>query len=631
MKIRRGPFLVAALFLAAGLVALPRLVSAQEAPNPQDTPNPQETGNAQVPDPPSRVARISFLSGSVSFEPNGSDDWGNAVLNRPMTVGDRIWTDAGARAELEIGAATIHLGERTALSFLNLDDRTVQIRLAEGHVNFRVRELGSDEVYELDTPNLVFTVTQAVDFRVDVNENGDATSIASFSGEGEVMAGGQDYKLAAGERGDFRGLEQVQFTSGQAPEPDDLDRWANQRDLRAETSASARYVSPETPGYEDLDQNGSWQDVPDYGPVWYPSVYAGWAPYRYGHWVWVSPWGWTWVDDASWGFVPFHYGRWAFIGGAWGWCPGPFFARPIFAPALVGFFGGPRFGFGFGFGPPVAWFPLGFREPFFPWFRHSPAFLARINFAGAFIRDGRVLNRGVGAFNFVHARNAAAVTAVSQRAFVNGESVGRASVRVNSEMLRGARVTSLAGVGPNRFSVMGAAARGRVSVPPSAIQNRAVMSRTLAGQRPSYAARSANQAVRPPWARNSAAASGARSSLSQDRGAAGSRSMDRPASSGRAYDSRNSYGGQNRSYSSGQAQRYAAPPSRSSYASGAAPRSYSPPSRAYSAPSRSYSPPSRSYSAPSRSYSAPHSSGGSSRGSSHGGSSHGGGSRGGRR
>src|SRR3974390_586891 len=97
-------------------------------------------------------------------------------------------------------------------------------------------------------------------------------------------------------------------------------------------------------GYEDLDSAGQWRYVANYGTVWVPTaVPAGWAPYRYGHWVWIAPWGWTWVDDASWGFAPFHYGRWVYAGGAWGWAPGPVYVAPVYAPALVAWFGGPTF------------------------------------------------------------------------------------------------------------------------------------------------------------------------------------------------------------------------------------------------------------------------------------------------
>jgi len=41
-------------------------------------------------DPPSRVARLSFTDGQVSFSPAGTDDWVGAELNRPMTTGDKL-------------------------------------------------------------------------------------------------------------------------------------------------------------------------------------------------------------------------------------------------------------------------------------------------------------------------------------------------------------------------------------------------------------------------------------------------------------------------------------------------------------------------------------------------------------
>lgn len=74
------------------------------------------------------------------------------------------------------------------------------------------------------------------------------------------------------------------------------------------------------------------------------------------------------MDDAPWGFAPFHYGRWAYINGYWGWCPGPYYVRPVYAPAFVAFVGGHHFGFAFGFGhsyAPVGWFPLAPGEVFF--------------------------------------------------------------------------------------------------------------------------------------------------------------------------------------------------------------------------------------------------------------------------
>ncbi len=147
-------------------------------------------------------------------------------------------------------------------------------------------------------------------------------------------------------------------------------------------SAAALFVPPEMTGVEDLDRHGRWQQHPEYGAVWSPSVVAvDWAPYRYGQWVWLRPWGWTWVDDAPWGFAPFHYGRWLWWGKRWCWAPGPKVARPVFAPALVGWVGGPQFSVVVGSRPVPAmgWLPLGPRDPYRPPYSASPGHLKRLN------------------------------------------------------------------------------------------------------------------------------------------------------------------------------------------------------------------------------------------------------------
>jgi hypothetical protein len=48
---------------------------------------------AQAVDPPSRVARIAFSAGPVSFQPASVDQWADASLNYPMTTGDSLYTD----------------------------------------------------------------------------------------------------------------------------------------------------------------------------------------------------------------------------------------------------------------------------------------------------------------------------------------------------------------------------------------------------------------------------------------------------------------------------------------------------------------------------------------------------------
>jgi len=80
-------------------------------------------------DPPSRAARLSYTGGAVSFEPAGTDDWVTVVTNRPITTGDKLWTDRDGRAELRFSSTAVRLGSETGFSFLNLDDRSAQIRV----------------------------------------------------------------------------------------------------------------------------------------------------------------------------------------------------------------------------------------------------------------------------------------------------------------------------------------------------------------------------------------------------------------------------------------------------------------------------------------------------------------------
>jgi hypothetical protein len=157
------------------------------------------------------------------------------------------------------------------------------------------------------------------------------------------------------------------------------------RDRGDDRNASTRYVSPEMTGVEDLDRHGRWEQSDEYGALWIPrGVAVGWAPYSTGHWVWISPWGWTWVDDAPWGFAPFHYGRWVYHRSNWCWTPGARVYRPVYAPALVAWVGGPRVSVSVSIGGPVVgWFPLAPREAYVPSYRVSPRYAREVNHSHA--------------------------------------------------------------------------------------------------------------------------------------------------------------------------------------------------------------------------------------------------------
>jgi len=287
--------------------------------------------------------------------------------------------------------------------------------------------------------------------------------------------------VKAGEHYDVSGAEgNVNVASAPAVEADNLDKWAQQRDLSEDNSTSSRYVNRDVVGYSDLDDYGTWKQDPEYGNVWTPNnVSPDWAPYSNGYWSYVGPWGWTWVDYAPWGFAPFHYGRWVYAGGYWGWAPGPVWAYPYYGPAFVGFLGGFGFGVGFGWGWGHAWFPLGWGEPFHPWYHCGVGYWRNVNIHNTYIHNFNTNPRGYRNFNYAYAHNTHAVTTASHEAFTRGQAINRSSQHLTEASLRNAQVTNRINGAPTRTSALGAAnARGNVARPSSGIANRNVMART---------------------------------------------------------------------------------------------------------------------------------------------------------
>ncbi len=456
-------------------------------------------------DPPSRVARLGYMQGSISFQPAGESEWVEAAHNRPLTTGDQLWADRDSRAELNLGSAVIDLNSNTGISFLNLDDRTAQIQLSSGSISVRVRDLDRDEVFEIDTPNQAFSIFRPGRYRVEASEDGQYTVVSIREGEGESTGNGQTYTVHAGQRATFEGTDRLNANVEQLGDPDDFDNWTYARDHRYESSPSARYVSHQVVGYEDLDDNGDWSPDPSYGNVWYPRVNAGWAPYRDGHWAWIDPWGWTWVDDEPWGYAPFHYGRWVSIRGRWGWVPGPVEVRPVYAPALVVFVGG-----GGHFGGNMGWFPLGPREVYVPSYPVSRGYVNRVNVSNTTVNVTQVTNvynttvvnktTVINNVTYVNKNVSGAVTAVPQQAFSSGQPVNRVAVPVNTRELASAPVNARAVVAPTSNSVLGVHSNtaNRVAAPPAAVANRAVVAKVTPPPAPvSFAARQQVMAAHP--------------------------------------------------------------------------------------------------------------------------------------
>ena len=468
----------------------------------------------QVPDPPTRVARLNFAQGSVSFQPGGEGDWVDAVPNRPLTSGDNLWTDRGSRAELHVGSTAIRLGHETSVTFLDLDDHNLQLRVAAGTLMVRLLHMDDDDLVEIDTPNVAFQVTRPGEFRVFVDPDGHSTILDDDNGRGQVITGGNEYTVVAGQEAVFTGDENVSYELDPLPDPDDFDRWAFDRDRREDQCRSANYVSREMTGYEDLDDYGTWSYAGSYGPVWIPTnMPVGWAPYRFGHWAYVAPWGWTWVDDSPWGLAPFHYGRWAVVNGGWAWVPGPVAVHPVYAPALVAFVGGGGFNLSvsFGGGAGVAWFPLAPGEVFVPSYHVSRNYVTQVNVTNTVVNVTKVTNvynyyttnttvnntTVVNRITYVNQTAPNAVTAVSRETFVNARPVAKNVVAVQPQAIAQAPVTHMVAVEPVKTSVVGAGKPTAVA-PPPAVMNRQVVAQRIPAQPPTpFAQRQDKLVVRP--------------------------------------------------------------------------------------------------------------------------------------
>ena len=318
------------------------------------------------------VARVSLIHGDVSTQRGDSGDWSAAVLNQPLMTGDKVSTGEGARAEIQLDFANVlRLSSNAKANIANLTQKSIQIQLSEGLASYSVSK-DSEAEPEIDTPNVsVHPAHHDGVFRVEVRPDGD-TIVIVRQGEAQIATPQGSTEIRSGEMATVRGnADSAQYRISSAPDRDDWDRWNSDRDHMIRDAGSWRHTNRYYTGAQDLEANGHWRHVDDYGDVWYPNESSDWAPYRNGNWVYEPYYGWTWVGYEPWGWAPYHYGRWMWAGGAWGWWPGPAYGyRPFWSPAYVSFWGwGGGFGFGVGFGGwgGFGWLPLGPCDWFHPW------------------------------------------------------------------------------------------------------------------------------------------------------------------------------------------------------------------------------------------------------------------------
>jgi hypothetical protein len=369
----------------------------------------QSTPAATPQDKPPGVARISTIRGDVSIQRGDSADWVAAAQNTPVMPGDKVSTGQDALSELQLDYANIlRLSSQSVANVTTLDNAQIQIQLAQGLAFYTILK-GAEANAEIDTPNVALHPRGEGEFRIQVNPAGE-TVVMVRKGEADLSTSEGSTRVHKDQMITIHGTgADAQYQIAEAPSKDSWDKYNEDRDKSISSAQSWAHVDPYYTGAGDLDANGQWVNVPDYGWVWVPTVAPDWAPYRDGNWVWEPYYGWTWASYEPWGWAPYHYGRWFSYRNSWAWWPGSITRgyRPIWAPAYVSFFGfgagrfGLSFGFGFGFGS-IGWLPIGPCDPYFPWYG---GFGTRFGFADLFRFHNHDYFRGYpGAFGPLAAR-----------------------------------------------------------------------------------------------------------------------------------------------------------------------------------------------------------------------------------
>ncbi len=409
-------------------------------------------------EPPGRVGRIADAGGELYLAPQDApDQWVPIGQNYPVTTGDNLWAGRDSRAEVDFGGGQFRLSGETSLHVSRLDERQLALFVAQGRVILRVRYLDTGDTARIDTPNAQIALTRPGLYRIDVTDDRLHTELVVREGAAEIDTGAAVQQVLPGQHATLDGSAPQFALVRNGMATDGFDTWSASRDRRYERGYANAPVSRQMVGQADLDEYGTWDSAPEYGAVWYPAnVAPDWAPYRNGYWTEIGVWGPTWVDAAPWGYAPFHYGRWAHIHGRWGWCPGRYVARPVWAPALVGWVGGPGWSISVGQGGPIyGWVPLGWGEAYHPrWRSCSDGCWSRFNAPYAV----NVTRRSdAPPPRWVNGQAPGAITAVSGSVFTGRKPVEGQRIAVPAGAVASAPVLAAPPVRPAPQSIVGVA------------------------------------------------------------------------------------------------------------------------------------------------------------------------------
>ena len=323
------------VFRHAGILSLLLVLGHSSAALAQSD---EETGRSYA------YGNLSIVDGDVWHQ--RADDFGahEAERGSPFLPGDRIWTREPGQVELRFaGRVTAWMDQATKLDYVE-GDSPHRLGFWTGSL---IVWIGGDADVVVETPGGTFSPQGEGEYRTDLLEDGRTVQFVVYSGIATVSTESGSVLVGAGQR--------TVASEGAAPAPpeeylgsDHFYAWAEDRQRRFVTTAETHYeelpeeVREHAP---DLEGHGRWHHDVHLGWVWYPTVTAGWAPYRLGRWA-HTPFGLTWISYDPWGWAPYHYGRWGHGPLGWYWLPGS-----VWGPGWV------SWSYGYDW---IGWSPLGY-------------------------------------------------------------------------------------------------------------------------------------------------------------------------------------------------------------------------------------------------------------------------------
>src|ERR1039458_9041030 len=136
---------------------------------------------------PRRAPCLGYRGGAASLAPAGLQDATPAEVNRPFTTGDRFWSGADGRGELQTENAAIRFEGRTSFAIQELSNQATLIRLESGTLSVRLHALAPGEDFEIETPQFTFHFNRLGAYRVEAGEKGDVVVAAVRFGDAEVF------------------------------------------------------------------------------------------------------------------------------------------------------------------------------------------------------------------------------------------------------------------------------------------------------------------------------------------------------------------------------------------------------------------------------------------------------------